>query len=159
MTELLKTVPHFNFRANLLNAIVSYMPLTHPAEVNQLTCKCIAYVFEQDESGEISFEAVKLITKMIKTRHYKVPENVLQTFLHLKLRKELELEDTGNFTKKRKKHLDKKQLQEHVSKKAKKVLKINDELELELKEAEAVYDKTERKKLVGFFSILQFIYN
>ena len=147
MTDLLKTVPHFNFRVNLLNAVVSYMPMTSPPEVSVMCCNCMCTLFADDESGEVSLEAVKLISKMVKNRSYKVPEHVLKTFLHLRLREELNMTPEEKGIKEGKKR---KKDSGHVTRKARKVIKVNDELEKELQEAEAVYDKDARNKMVSF---------
>jgi nucleolar complex protein 3 len=145
MADLLKTVPHFNFRTNLLNMIVTYMPVKTPEQVSAICCNAIKTLFKDDESGEVSLEAVKLITKMIKARSYKVNTHAVDTFLHLRLREELVFnkpeKEKESTAKKRKKE------GEHVSRKARKVLKVDDELKKELQEAEAVYSKSERQKM------------
>ena len=56
-----------------------------------MCCDAIIEVFKNDESGEASLDAVKLITKMIKSRGYVVHEEVLNTLLHLRLRDELNI--------------------------------------------------------------------
>jgi nucleolar complex protein 3 len=146
MTHLLVSVPHFNFRSNLLTTVISYMPITDPKEVSVLACNCICTLFKDDEQGELSLEAVKLVSKLIKSRSFRVPEQVINTFLHLRLKDELVMTDEEKgLQKPENKRKDKT---EHHSKKMRKVMKVDSEVEKEMKEAEAVYDKEERKKMV-----------
>ncbi|KAJ3089734.1 Nucleolar complex protein 3, partial [Quaeritorhiza haematococci] len=144
MTDLLTSVTHFNFRINLMTAVVNRMTVRTPSEVSILCCNAIRTLFENDESGEASLEAVKLISKMVKTKNYNVGEEILQTFLHLRLKDELVIQkddQSGVGQKKRKKD------QEHKSRKTRKLEKYTSEVEKELKEAEAVYDREEKHKL------------
>ncbi|KAI9207010.1 nucleolar complex-associated protein-domain-containing protein [Polychytrium aggregatum] len=144
LTELLTSVPHFNFRINIMTAVVSRMVVKSPPEIPQLCCDAISTLFSKDEEGEPTLEAVKLISKMIKARNYVVGDNVLKTFLTLRLKDELvpknDSKQNDKASKKRKKE------QEHVSKKMRKIEKKDNEVEGEMKEAEAVFDKAEREK-------------
>lgn len=143
LTELLKKVPHFNFRNNLLNVVIGFMGAGK--EISVLCCNCIAHIFKEDESGEISLEATKIMAKMIKLKGYKVSEQVISTFLNLRLIKEFSNEPSqSSEIKKNKRNGD------HISRKSRKVIKYNEEIQKELKEAEAVYDKDEKKKMVYF---------
>jgi nucleolar complex protein 3 len=159
MADLLKTVPHFNFRTNLVTAVVSYMHVTSPPEISIMCCNAMKVLFQDDESGEVSLEAVKLMSKMIKSRGYRVPPQVIETFLHLRLREELVKTDEERGIKLQNKKR-KKDKEAHVSRKARKVMKVSSELEAELKEAEATYDKEEKEKMVCFtFIILKASYS
>ncbi|KAJ3285481.1 Nucleolar complex protein 3 [Borealophlyctis nickersoniae] len=146
MTSLLTSVTHFNFRINIMTAVVSRMSLKNPPEIPILCCNAICAVFDSDESGEASLEAIKLISKAIKNKNYNVSEEVLKTFLCLRLKDELVV-DRGDGVAtvaagtKRKKKDDK-----HVSRKMRKVAKKDKEVEKELKEAEAVYDRNDVQK-------------
>ena len=144
LTELLKTVSHFNFRNNLLNVVIGFMYSTDK-EISVLCCDCISYIFKGDVSGEISLEATKIMSKMIKSRGYKVPEQMISTFLDLRLIEEFSKETPTDLEENK---TNKKRKLEHISRKSKKVLKVNQEIEKELKEAEAVYDKDEKRKIV-----------
>lgn len=111
--------------------------------------KAIITVFEEDELGRVSLDGVIMITRMIKSKGYNVHENVINTFLHLRLKDELTPEaskgknDNKNKVKKRKKD------QPFLNKKARKALKETKEIEKEMKEAEAVVDKEEKEKHVS----------
>ncbi|KAJ3113434.1 Nucleolar complex protein 3 [Phlyctochytrium bullatum] len=149
--ELITTAAHFNFRNNILTAIVAHAAVQNPKEISIICCNALKKLFEADVSGEASLEAVKLIAKFVKTRNFRVPPEVLGTFLHLRLKDEMQLEDTkGKKSEKsddvkagkKRKHEEKV----HMSKKARKVAKLEAEVEKEMREAEAEVDKEFRQK-------------
>src|SRR6266542_2284578 len=117
--------------------------------MSAMCCDAITEVFKNDESGEASLDAVKLITKMIKSRRYVVHEEVLNTFLHLRLRDELNMktheDEVKTDVKGKKRKLGK---QKHLSRKMKKLEKERKIIEKEMREAEAVVDKEEKEKTV-----------
>lgn len=159
--ELMQKCSHFNFRVNIMSAVVSRMNLRLPegyAEaagmepdcIARMCCSTIESMFREDEHGENSLDTVKLIAKLVKARDYNVQPMVLDTFLALRLVESSSSMnagarggDEGDNPKQRK--ADK----QHVSKRQKKKVKVDVEIEQELKEAEAVVDKEEQQKLVG----------
>jgi nucleolar complex protein 3 len=88
MAELLKSAYHFNFRSNLLTAVVRQMNNNgQQAEaVQNACCQAIEFVFANDAQGEVTLEAARQVAKLIKDRGYKVKPVVLRTFLALPLR-------------------------------------------------------------------------
>ncbi|KAI9350285.1 CBF/Mak21 family-domain-containing protein [Obelidium mucronatum] len=150
MTELLTTVTHFNFRVNLLSAIVSKMGSKSPVEVGAIACNGISKLFDGDVSGEPSLEAVKLMARMIKNKDYRVDEAVLKTFMHLRLKDEMALPEAESDPNKKHRNDKNKRKRDkftpHVSKKMRKVQKKEGEVESELKEAEATYSQEEKQK-------------
>ncbi|TPX44216.1 hypothetical protein SeLEV6574_g04632 [Synchytrium endobioticum] len=148
LAELATTATHFNFRSNVLKALVERMtdtPDSPLAEAIPKCCQALQTVFQHDESGEASLEAVKMLAEGIKTRKFRVTEKVLETFLSLRLREELPT--ISDASKQEKASRKRKRDEPHVSRKMKKVYKKNGELQQELKEAEAEVDKEERQKL------------
>ncbi|KAJ3018790.1 UNVERIFIED_CONTAM: Nucleolar complex protein 3 [Siphonaria sp. JEL0065] len=150
MTELLTTVTHFNFRVNLLSAIVSKMGSKSPVEVGAIACNGISKLFDGDVSGEPSLEAVKLMARMIKNKEYRVDEAVLKTFMHLRLKDEMALPEAERDPNKKHRNDGNKRKRDkftpHVSKKMRKVQKKEGEVESELKEAEATHSQEEKQK-------------
>ncbi|GBC01545.1 hypothetical protein RclHR1_04220013 [Rhizophagus clarus] len=151
MCNLLTSVTHFNFRLNLMTAIVTRMSTRKFTKLSAMCCDAIIEVFKNDESGEASLDAVKLITKMIKSRGYLVHNEVLNTFLHLRLRDELNMKtshenEDKNVVKGKKRKFEKQVPKKHLSRKMKKLEKERKEVEKEMKEAEAVVDKEEKEK-------------
>ena len=167
LCELLISVPHFNYRLNLLSAVVSGMgmaPLSSHSssstayetisitaakseakqQVTRIACDAMGRLFERDVSGEVSCEGVRLVARMCKAKGFAVAARVIKTFLRLRLREEVTSRDEmsgGNHTGKRKE-------KEHVSKKMKKQQKHDAELDKEMKEAEAEYSREEKMKWV-----------
>ncbi|KAF9929356.1 hypothetical protein FBU30_001622 [Linnemannia zychae] len=145
MCNLLTSVTHFNFRLNLMTALIARMSRRHWSELSETCSKTLKEVFTEDEAGEVSLDAVKLITKMIKSKSYLVHPNVINIFLSLRLKEELPTRtnaDEDNNPKKRK-----KKEKVHISKKNRKLLKAKKEVEVEMKEAEAVVDKEEKMRM------------
>ena len=119
---------------------------------SELCLKTLSTVFRADLTGMASLEIVRLLNRMVKERHFRVHPNVLSCFLHLRLRTELgvrssdtqaDKSDTQNL-----KRVKGKKAPVHLSKKAKKALKEQKEINKELREAEAEVDKEERKTTV-----------
>lgn len=82
---LVNAVPHFNFRGDLLRILVRKLSSRH---VNDDFIKCrqaLETLFQEDEEGNASHEAVSLLSKMMRTREYRVDESVLNMFLRLRL--------------------------------------------------------------------------
>jgi len=109
-------------------------------------------VFRRDLTGEPSLEIVRLLNRMIKERQYKIHPNVLSCLLHLRLRTELGVRASNQSADKPettdRKFLKKKAQKVHLSKKARKTLKEQNEIRKEFREAEAEVDKEERKATV-----------
>jgi nucleolar complex protein 3 len=96
---------------------------------------------------------------MIKERHFKVHPNVLTCLLQLRLRTELGVRASSTHAdkpeaNKGKKLKGKKPEPVHLSKKAKKALKEQKEIDKELREAGAEVDKEERKTVVSYLILL-----
>lgn len=143
MCNLLTGVTHFNFRLNLMTALIARMSRRKWSELSETCSKALKDVFIEDESGEVSLDAVKLITKMIKSKSYLVHPNVISAFLSLRLKEELPSRQNGDEENSRKR---KKKEKVHISKKNRKLLKAKKEVEVEMKEAEAVVDKEEKMR-------------
>ncbi|KAG0347570.1 hypothetical protein BG004_007474 [Podila humilis] len=145
MCNLLTSVTHFNFRLNLMTALIARMSRRKWSQLSDTCSKALKEVFVEDESGEVSLDAVKLITKMIKSKSYLVHPKVIDVFLSLRLKEELPTrqngDEDGNSRKRKKKD------KVHISKKNRKLLKAKKEVEVEMKEAEAVVDKEEKMRM------------
>ncbi|KAK3375124.1 nucleolar complex-associated protein-domain-containing protein [Podospora didyma] len=82
---LLNSVPHFNFRSELLRILVRKLS-ARKVDSDFRTCRRgLETLLHEDEEGRASMEAVSLITKMMRVREYNVDESVLNLFLHLRL--------------------------------------------------------------------------
>ncbi|KAL4762184.1 nuclear export protein Noc3 [Aspergillus foveolatus] len=86
--NLILSVPHFNFRTELLRILVNQLARKR---VDDDFVKCrdtLQEVFARDDDGIVSLEAVRLLSKMMKARDFKIHGSVLDTFLHLRLLRE-----------------------------------------------------------------------
>lgn len=150
--NLLNAVPHFNFRSELLKIIIGKLSARTLRDEAMLCIKALETLFEEDDDGNASLEAVTLMAKMIKGKNCNVHERVISTFLHLRLltefrgkasttRSEKETDYDGLQSAK----MSKKQ-RTFRTKKERKMLKERKAIEKELKEADAVVSHEERDK-------------
>jgi nucleolar complex protein 3 len=150
--KLVLAVPHFNFRGELLQLIVSKLSGRKVDGDFQTCLQTIETLFRDDDDGHPSLDAVTLLTKMIKGKNYSVHENVLNTFLQLRLLSEFsykgshesidKLDDPDAVPDKRKV----KQKREFRTKKERKMLKERKIVEKEMKEADAEVSHEERDR-------------
>jgi nucleolar complex protein 3 len=127
LCELAKSAFHFNFRSNLLSAVVR--PMNHSVEhVSEACCQAIRHVFSSDAQGEVALEAARQVAKMIRDKQFKVHPRVLRTFVSLPLRV----------------HVDEAQaakIAAAANSKKRKRDKETADIEAELKESQATTDK------------------
>ncbi|OWF43118.1 nucleolar complex protein 3 homolog [Mizuhopecten yessoensis] len=141
LCQMLVTHPHFNYRNNIVTVIVPFMNKAD-VQMSCIACDTVRNVFREDRGGHISLEIVKAVSKMIKSRDFKVKREVLDTFLSLRI-KEVDYEAQGEkLTGQQRKDMKKK-----MSKREKKRKKQMEELEKELQETKATEDKRRRMKL------------
>ncbi|KAI0046095.1 nucleolar complex-associated protein 3 [Auriscalpium vulgare] len=153
MCTLLTTVTHFNFRVNILGAVVARLSKKSWDTASDLCLNTIITLLRADETGEPSLEAVRLLNRMVKERRFNIHPEVLTCLLHLRLKTELgvraseakiEREEVRPTKKGGKKGKAQSGEPVHLSKKAKKALKEKKEIQKEMKEAEAEVDKEQR---------------
>lgn len=163
---LLLSVPHFNFRTELLNVLVRELARR---EATPDFVKCIDTLeafFVADDDGAPSLEAVAILTKMMKAKDYRVREEVLNTFFQLRLLSELTATNPDQPEASRKLYGKKvkRETWEHRSKKERKLAKERKAVEKDMREADAVVNYEEREKLqsetlkmvfVAYFRILK----
>lgn len=145
---LLTSVPHFNFRGDLLKIVVDKMSGRRVDDDFRKCADALETLFRNDEDGNASLDAVKLITQMVKERKYNIDEAVLNTFLHLRLLSELSVKGSrdridGNSDSVPMKRKFKKEFR---TKKQKKQARVDKSLEKEMTEADAAVSHEERDK-------------
>ena len=143
LTSLLESALHFNFRINLITAIVSKMMSKSFPEIAQLCSDAIGNMFSSDDHGEATYETVKILADMLKVGKFDVLPSCLEPLLNLRLTQASKTYDPRSKPKIKKR----KQDVDHVSKKMRKINSYRQEVDAEMKEAEAVYDKDEKLKL------------
>jgi nucleolar complex protein 3 len=148
---LLNAVPHFNCRNELIGILVRKLS-NRSMDADFTKCReALEQLFEGDDEGHASLEAVSQLTKMIKGKNFYIHEDVLNTFLHLRLLSEFahkastnRVDKDGDQDGKAGKKL--KQKKEFRSKRERKLLKERREVAKEMKEADAVVSFEERDK-------------
>ncbi|KAF8744222.1 Nucleolar complex-associated protein 3, partial [Rhizoctonia solani] len=156
MCTLLTSITHFNFNSNIMATIVARLSKRSWDESSDLCSSSLITMIRSDSTGGPSLEAVRLLNRMIKERRFLIHPKVLNCLLHLRLKTELgvranrETIDRPQEKKEKVRKLRKgkkanvKEGQVYLSKKAKKALKANKEIENEMAEAAAEVDKEER---------------
>ena len=149
---LVLAAPHFNFRGELLKILVAKLS-SRKVDANFIKCReATESLFRSDEDGTSSLDAVSLITRMMKARHYQVDESVLNTFLHLRLLTEFSSKASQNRVDKPAKDdglggKKPKFKKEFRTKKLRKIMKERKEVEKELKEADAIVSHEQRDRM------------
>lgn len=142
---LVTSVPHFNFRTELLKILVGKLSARKVDESFTKCLKALETLFQEDEEGRPSMEAVSLLAKMMKARKYIVNEGVLNLFLSLRLLSEFSGKaskdevDTGNDGKR-----TSKKKWEHRTKRERKAIKEEKALSKVMAQADALVSHEER---------------
>lgn len=146
---LLQSVPHFNFRNELLKILVNKLARKQ-VDADFVKCReSLETIFRLDEDGLVSLEAVKLLSKMMKARDFQIHESVLDTFLSLRLLGEFSQKASRDRVDKREEEAPvgkKKQVREFRTKKQRKVLKEQKIVEKDMKQADALVSHEERDR-------------
>ncbi|KIN07399.1 hypothetical protein OIDMADRAFT_150892 [Oidiodendron maius Zn] len=148
---LLTSVPHFNFRGELLKILVGKLS-TRKVDDDFNKCReTIETLFRNDEDGTPSLDAVALLTKMMKGRGFRVDESVLNTFLHLRLLSEFSWKASTNHVDKRSMengdNAKAKQKKVFLTKKERKLSRERKVVEKEMKQADASVSHEERDRM------------
>ncbi|XP_002513380.2 nucleolar complex-associated protein 3 [Ricinus communis] len=155
---LLEAVPHFNFRENLLGAVVEH--IGSPDDIiRKLCCAAIKSLFtnEGKHGGEATVEAVRLIADHVKAQNCQLLGDSVEVFLSLSFdedlgtRKEEEKEnnDKQKKNKKRKNVEEPGQLRKNDRKKSRKELmkKMGEEVAADYKAATFTADVKEQRRM------------
>ena len=133
------------------------------SQTSDLCLKTIISVFRADTLGQASLEIVRLLNRMIKERRFNVHPNVMFCLLELRLKTELGGVRASQSKADKEKSVDsmskgkaaarrakgKSAPQPHLSKKARKKMKETEEIEKEMREANAEVDREERAAVVS----------
>ncbi|KAK3180797.1 hypothetical protein K4F52_007888 [Lecanicillium sp. MT-2017a] len=151
---LLTSVPHFNFRSELLKILVWKLSKRKLDDDSAKCLQALETLFREDEEGRPSFEAVALITKMMKARNYNVDQAVPNLFLALRLMSEfsgkgskdsVDKDDDGAEAAPPQKM--KKKNREFRTKRERKNIKENKALEKQMSLADALVGHEERERM------------
>lgn len=147
---LVTAVPHFNFRGDLLRVLIRKLS-SRKVDADFIKCReTLETLFKEDEEGNASMEAVSLLTKMMRSKEYRVDESVLNTFLQLRLLGEYSGKASQDSVDKPKETYNgkkPKQKKEFRTKKERKLLKQQKEAEKVMAHADAAVSHEERERM------------
>jgi len=149
--SLLLAVPHFNFRGELLKILVNQLSKTK-IDADFVKCReTLEEIFSKDDDGIVSLEAVRLLSKMMRAKEYRVHESVLDTFLHLRLLSEFSSKGSRDKVDKPSEEntirgKKPKEKREFRTKKERKLERERKAVEKDMKEADALVAHEERDK-------------
>ncbi|CAN4122269.1 unnamed protein product [Withania somnifera] len=154
---LLEAVPHFNFRENLLAAVIRNIS-SEDDITRKLCCATVKSLFtsEGKHGGEATVEAVQMIADLVKAHDCQLHPDSIEVFMSLTFDEDLgrrETQDANNkFKSKNAKRKNLKELKEssaHEKKRTRKEMmsKTREEVTAELKAASLATDVTERRRL------------
>ncbi|KAI9796638.1 MAG: hypothetical protein M1833_006078 [Piccolia ochrophora] len=152
-------VPHFNFRGDLLKILVDKLS-EKPIDDDSRKCQeTIETLFREDDDGRPSLDAVTMLTKMMKSKGYRIDEHVLNTFWHLRLLSEFASTASHDRVDAQQGEDGKtsKQKRTFRTKKQRKLAKENRVIEKEMREADATVSHEDRERLQGEMLKLVFV--
>lgn len=90
MCILLDAVPHFNFRENLVAVVVRNLNSSDDA-LRKLCCETLQSLFtnEGKHGGQVTIEAVRLISELVKAHDCYLHPDIVEVFLSLKFDEDL----------------------------------------------------------------------
>ena len=95
MCGLLTALPHFNYRTDLLSALVPKAADLEPS-VHLPACEALASLFTDDRRGEATLEAAQMVAQAVKDAECQVPVPLVDAFMKLRfdadLRRRLDLD-------------------------------------------------------------------
>merc|ERR1712106_131294 len=147
MCQLLVCHPHFNFANNILHAVIPILSNSNE-ECRNTVKSALEEMFKGDMRGEVSWEAVKLINHLVKTRKHNVRNEVVSVLLALRVKNaDLDKEKNAELDLKKKEARKQKLLEKStISKQEKKRKKKLESLEKELLEARGEEGKKVKEK-------------
>lgn len=122
MSQLLLTHPEFNFRRNLISAIVNVGACRH-SDLRELAFSTLQRIFRQDRQGDATLDAVGFIAKIAKGGSQKLTSELLLALLDVRIDQDL-LENKSELSKPDRKHLSQSQ-----RKRQKEIAKVEKEMQ------------------------------
>ncbi|KAI0480682.1 nucleolar complex-associated protein 3 [Xylariaceae sp. FL0804] len=147
---LLTSVPHFNFRGDLIKILVGKLSTRRPDGDFNSCIQAFETLFREDDEGRPTMEAVSMLSKMMRAREYKIDESVVNLFLHLRLLSEFSgkgskdwVDHDGEGANARKA----KQKKVFRTKKERKQIKEQKALQKDMDQADALVSREERDRM------------
>lgn len=144
--ELSSSFSQFNYRSDILLIIIRRICKPSPKNdpIFEACVKTLEVLLNEDEDGDVSFDIVRLLSKTLRSRKFKVDESVINIFLSTNILNDYdpnatEEEKAENLKMKKKDRV-------HLSKKERKARKERKEIEEEMRKAELAISAEEREK-------------
>ncbi|KAG6140145.1 hypothetical protein E4U22_006876 [Claviceps purpurea] len=144
---LLTSVPHFNFRTELLRIVVGKLSRKVLNQDGAKAIEALETLFRDDEEGRPSLEAVSLVTKMMRAKEFAVSENVLNLFLSLRLLSEFSGKASQHHVEQTAPTTVKKHKRVFRTKKERKSVKEQKGLQKDMDLADALVSHEERERM------------
>jgi nucleolar complex protein 3 len=142
---LVTSVPHFNFRGDLLRILVNKLSRRRVDEDGEKALKALETLFLDDEEGRPSLEAASLLSKMMKAREFRIHESVLNLFLRLRLLSEFAGKASYDSVDQPVKQ--KRAKREFRNKRERKAIKEQKALDKDMANADALVSHEERERM------------
>ncbi|ONH68687.1 Nucleolar complex-associated protein 3 [Cyberlindnera fabianii] len=144
--ELASSFRYFNYRPDVLILIIRRICKPSPKNdpVYAQCIKTLEELLNDDDTGEVSSDIVRLLTKTLRSRKYRVDESVLNVFLSLNILSDYDPHASAEEREEKRKI--RKQDRVHLSKKERKARKERKEIEEELRKAEQKVSEEERER-------------
>lgn len=144
--ELAASFKHFNYRPDVLILLIRRICKPSPRNdpVFGLCIKTLETLLNDDDVGDISFDVVRLLTKTLRSRKYRVDESVVNVFLSLQIISDYDPNATEE--ERAEKMKLKKKDRVHISKKERKARKERKLIEEEMRKAEQKVSEEERER-------------
>ncbi|CCH46813.1 Nucleolar complex protein 3 [Wickerhamomyces ciferrii] len=144
--ELSSSFSDFNYRSDILLIVIRRIckpsPKNDPIFPNCI--KTLEVLLNEDDAGDISFDIIRLLTKTLRSRKFKVDESVINIFLSANILNDYD--PNASEEEKAEKLKLKKKDRVHLSKKERKARKERKEIEEEMRKAEQAVSAQEREK-------------
>ncbi|ODV93611.1 hypothetical protein PACTADRAFT_45992 [Pachysolen tannophilus NRRL Y-2460] len=149
--EIVSSLRHFNFRADVIQ-ILCFRITRKPLDEKefQVFRKCVttleSLLLEDVDSGDITYDVVRILSKSLKNRSYKVIESVVNIFLSLSLLSDYDPNNISNDDNGIAKIKQRKKDRVYLSKKERKQRKERKLIDEEMRKAEQAVSEEERER-------------
>jgi nucleolar complex protein 3 len=144
---LITSVPHFNFRSDILRILVGKLSRRKLDNDAIKILQALETLFQDDEEGRPTLEAVSLVAKMMKAKDFAVNESVLNLFLSLRLLSEFSGKASQDTVEQQQAPKLKRNKREFRTKRERKAMKEQKSLDKDMAMADALVSHEERERM------------
>lgn len=144
---LTTSVPHFNFRTDLLKILIGKLSRRNPGPDANKCLQALETLFREDEEGRPSLDAISILSKMMKSREYEIDQSVLNVFLSLRVLSEFAGKASQNTVEQDMADRPRKFKKEFRTKRLRKSMKEQKALDKDMANADALVSHEERERM------------